>query len=115
MNKLEKVIHRDGFNHVVTTTNIAAGKVLYIMSGTIKSEPDKYSIQIGQGLHIMDKFGMYINHSFSPNVQISGKTIISLRDITEGEEITFNYLENEDLIFSPFICKESGIRVKKDA
>ncbi len=37
----------------------------------------------------------YLNHNDDPNAEFDGYDLIALRDIDEGEEITFNY-EGED-------------------
>lgn len=48
---------------------------------------------------------VYFNHSCDPNTAIKGKvTVVALRDIKKGEEITFDYSLNESDIFWHIKC-----------
>jgi len=50
-------------------------------------------------------FGLYFNHSCNPNSAIKGKvSVIAVRNIKEGEEITFDYSLNEADIFWNIKC-----------
>lgn len=114
MPKIERV-EKDNFSSIVATKNISQGELVRILVGKISPRRNKYSIQIGKKEHIMDEIGMYINHSFTPNTKIVYRSVIAIRDIKVGQEITFNYLENEASISFPFKCKHTGKWVKKDA
>lgn len=88
--------------------DIAKGKVLFIMKGRIvrfhastKREsmlnPNRVGIRKDIWMEPDMKLVRYINHSCDPNAGIKGSvTFIALRDIKEGEEITFDYSISED-------------------
>ena len=76
--------------------------IIYTLTGEIKCIPDKYTIQIDKEQHITDKLGKYINHSFNPNVKIKGRDIIAIKDINPGDEILYNYNDNENIMAKPF-------------
>ena len=40
--------------------------------------------------------------SFQPNTKIDGKNVVALRDINKGEELHFNYNDNETSMTCPF-------------
>ncbi|EAT58827.1 SET domain-containing protein-lysine N-methyltransferase [Chlorobium ferrooxidans] len=56
--------------------------------------------------HIDHPFGRYVNHHCDPNCYIDKKRelMIALRDINIGDEITFDYSQNETAIAAPFEC-----------
>lgn len=76
--------------------------VIYILKGEIFSSPTRESIRVGENQHIYDEFGIFINHSFTPNIFIRNKELVALKDINLGEEITFNYNDNEINMAAPF-------------
>ena len=49
----------------------------------------------GIGEPIYDEYGIFINHSFDPSVRIESINVIALKDLHDGDEITFNYNETE--------------------
>ena len=60
-----------------------------------------------------DKFFKFINHSCAPNAGVKGRvTCVALRDIKEGEEITFDYstIEGDDLWQMPCACTAENCR-----
>ena len=70
--------------------------------------PTRTSIQISEGHHVEDEVGACINHACEPNCEVRSFLIIALKDIEEGEEITFDYNKSEDVVSSPFECKCCG-------
>ena len=60
-------------------------------------------------MHIIDKYGQFINHSFDPNVRIELNNIIAIEEIKPFDEITFNYNETEINMSDPF--EVDGIKV----
>tara|TARA_R110000824_G_scaffold130856_3_gene292777 strand:- start:396 stop:809 length:414 start_codon:yes stop_codon:yes gene_type:complete len=66
------------------------------------------SIQVAPNTHVEDEIGKYINHSCSPTCRIEEMSVISIVDLKEGDELTFDYSENEDEIASPFECRCCG-------
>ena len=62
-----------------------------------------------------DAYALYLNHSFTPNLRLEERRMFALRDITVGEELTFNYLDTESGIASPFVCHDTGRPVDSKA
>ncbi|HLB42403.1 MAG TPA: SET domain-containing protein [Gammaproteobacteria bacterium] len=91
---------------IFTTKNIKKGSVLFEMQGDILNHPTRTSVQIGKMIHIEDDIARRINHNCKPTAKVDRKTrsFISLQDIKKGEEITFNYNDNEDVLACPFVC-----------
>ena len=85
------------------------GDIVYSLEGTIDKKPTRESIYIGNNEHIYDEYGIFMNHSFSPNTEISGINIIALEDIAPGDEITFDYNSNEINMAAPF--RLNGVKV----
>ena len=95
-----------------TTKNIEKGKTIFTLEGKILSKPNKYSIEIGKNLHIIDKWGSYLNHSFQPNTKIEGKNVVALKDIRANDELHFNYNDNETSMACPFNTSEGEVKGK---
>ena len=91
---------------IFITKKVKKGDLLFQMEGKILDHPTRTSVQIGKTIHIEDKIACRINHNCRPNSKIDRKTrsFVSLQDIKKGEEITFDYNENEDVLACPFIC-----------
>lgn len=83
--------------------------IVYELYGKIADTPTRESIHIGDGQHMTDSFGAYINHSFTPSACIVGNLVVALRFIKKDEEITFNYNDTELEMAEPFEC--NGIMV----
>lgn len=81
------------------------GDVIYTLSGTISENPTQTSIKVSDYNHIEDDWGKYINHNCQPSVQVREFELVALRDLRSGDEVTFNYLKNEDELVVPFFCK----------
>jgi hypothetical protein len=79
------------------------GQIVHILSGEISNEPTRETIHIGNNVHIYDKYGIYINHSFTPNIYVNGRILTALCEIMPGEEIVFNYNDSEINMASPFV------------
>jgi len=88
------------------------GDVIYTLIGEISTVPTKYTIEIDTDLHILDKFGYYMNHSSSPSTYIHNRQVIALINIYKDDEITFDYNKNETKCISPFFDLETNILVK---
>lgn len=91
---------------VFTTSPVKKGEMLFKMKGPILETPTRTSVQIGANKHIEDKLAGYMNHNCTPSAKVDrdSQSFISLKDMKAGEEITFNYNQNEDLMASPFMC-----------
>ena len=74
----------------------------------IVTEPNYLTVQVGIGKHILlhPEHLQYINHSCDPNVFFDtyAMQIIALKDIEEGNEMTFFYPSTEWDMAQPFTC-----------
>ncbi len=91
------------------------GELVYTVRGKATPERTRDSIEVGPSQHVEDPYALYLNHSFSPNLRLEERHMFALRSITEGEELTFNYLETESEIASPFVCHDTGRTVASNA
>lgn len=82
---------------------IPMNTIIYTLNGNVFYNPTDTSIQIGQNNHIEDEWGQYINHSCYPSVKIVGNNLVTLKEINDGDLITYDYNESEDIV-DPFIC-----------
>ena len=96
-----------------STKKYQANDIVFVLSGKEYDHPTRETIYIGDGKHIDDKFGQYINHSFTPNVWINNRNVIALVDIMIDDEITFNYNDNEIDMAQPFIVSNILVCGKK--
>jgi SET domain-containing protein len=100
---------------VTTTTTINKDDVIYQFVGTFIKNPTRTSIQVGKKQHVEDALGRYINHSCTPNIKIVKEDkiikLIAIKDIQEGQEITFDYNSTEWKLFHPFKCNCHGILI----
>jgi hypothetical protein len=78
------------------------GDIIFTLTGSINNYPTRESIYIGNGEHIYDEFGIYMNHSFTPTTRIGGVDVYALMEISPGTELSFNYNENEITMADPF-------------
>jgi hypothetical protein len=78
------------------------GDIIFTLSGTINTFPTRESIYIGNGHHIYDNWGIYMNHSFTPTTSIDGTGVYAIDDIQPGTELSFNYNESELTMAEPF-------------
>ena len=95
---------------VFTTAHIAVGESITIVRGDQTITQTKHSVRISPGLHC-DPSGYlrFVNHSCQANSVINASQAPNLvleasRDIQAGEEITFDYIENEGEIVGGFDC-----------
>jgi len=87
------------------------GSVIYTLYGPVTDTPTQTSIKVGEGEHIEDAMGAYINHNCDPSARIEGKNVVAIRDLHPDEEVTFNYSHNEDELVVPFLCSCCGIMI----
>ena len=101
---------------LIATTPIAAGTVLFHLSGRETPSPTRYSLQVGATLHldqdcarseeevVQRYFWRYMNHHCEPTVRIRDRSVHACRDIHVGEAITFDYNTTEHDMAEPFAC-----------
>ena len=81
------------------------GDTVFSLKGNVVDRSTRTSIRIAKDKHIEDINGAFINHSCLPNTVIVNGDVVATRHVAVGEELTFNYLKNEETPFSnPFVC-----------
>lgn len=90
--------------------HVKEGEKVFELCGTMLIFPTRESIYIGNDIHIVDKMGAFMNHSFDPNCKIDSLNVVAIKPIIPGDALTFNYNENEIKMARPFVC--DGIIVK---
>ena len=95
---------------------IARGTRLFRLTGREHSAPTKYSVQVSATLHLDQDcardeielvrryFWRYLDHACEPTTRILDREVIAVRDIAEGEGVTFHYCTTEYDMASPFAC-----------
>lgn len=91
-----------GEKGLFATKNYLKGEVIHVLSGKIYDKPTRETIHIGNNKHIYDEYGIFINHSFEPNIYINGRELVALNNIMAGDEIMFNYNDSEINMSNPF-------------
>jgi len=104
--KLNTVINGQG---LYSTQKYSKGDIVFTLSGTIYNKPSRETIYVGNNTHILDQYGQFINHSFTPSTYIDKFKVIALIDINPNDEITFNYNDSELEMASPF--EVNGIHI----
>lgn len=77
-------------------------QVVMTLEGYTTSVPTRESIHVGNGIHIHDSYGQFMNHSFTPTTKISGRNVIAINNIPIDTELTFNYNISEMNMACPF-------------
>ena len=110
------VLRAAGEYRLVAIRPILAGERLFRMEGDRTPRPSRYSVQIGEELHvdlgpgytieeILDRyFWRFMNHGCDPNLLITVEEVVALRDIEPGVALTFNYNTTEWNMAEPFRC-----------
>lgn len=101
---------------LVAVQPIAAGEPLFQLEGETTTRPSRYTVQIGEQLHLdaatgdsvedvaLRSFWRFMNHSCEPTTFVQGRTIVAQRDIAPGEPVTFDYNTTEWSLAEPFAC-----------
>lgn len=96
-----------------STQNYNKGDIIYTLTGEIYDKPTRETIYIGNNQHIYDMYGIFINHSFTPNICINNSNLVALFDIKKDDEIMFNYNDNEINMANPFYSNDTLVCGKK--
>ncbi len=97
-----------------STKKYMKGDIVHILSGEIYDNPTRYTIHIGNNKHIHDEYGIFINHSFNPNICINNNNVIALVDINVNDELMFNYNDSELKMASPFYVNNILVNGKNE-
>lgn len=105
---------------VFAAVDIAAGTEILTFTGPLlkrgQFKPGDYHLQIGDDLYLgaSGKADDYVNHSCEPNTGFGkGLTLVALRGIARGEEITWDYgtaIDEEDFEGFPCQCRAASCR-----
>ena len=94
------------------TKAYSSGTMVHGLCGKCHTSPTQTTIEIGPGRHVEDtEYGIYMNHSFDPSCKILNGYIMAIGDIEKGEELTFNYNENETAMAVAFIDATTKLEV----
>lgn len=98
------------------TRDIAAGTTVLLIEGRLQPHPTRFSIQLDDGVHIEADGALpdaemrlrhpwrFLNHSCDPNARVEARSLVALRPIACGEQITFDYTTTEASMAEPFAC-----------
>jgi hypothetical protein len=106
-----------GENGVVATVPLSKGDEVLRVDGALVDRPSRTSVQVGEGEHVDVPPGVddarvrvefpwrYLNHSCDANARLVGRSLVALRAIAAGEEVTFDYRTTEWDMATPFTCR----------
>ncbi|HEX8866924.1 MAG TPA: SET domain-containing protein-lysine N-methyltransferase [Lentzea sp.] len=111
------VVRADGEYRLVANRPVAKGELLFTIEGELTTTPNRYTVQIDHGTHVdlpveygfeavLDQFyWRFMNHSCDPTVFVRGRSVITLKPVTFGQDVTFNYNTTELDMAEPFTCR----------
>lgn len=111
------VVRAGGEYRLVANRPAVAGELLFTIEGELTATPNRYTVQIGHDVHvdvpaefgfeaILDQFfWRFMNHSCEPTVFIRDRSVIALKPVVFGQDITFNYNTTEFDMAEPFACQ----------
>lgn len=106
-----------GHRGVVALKPLAPGDVALPVTGVPVRRPTRTSIQVGEGEHLdvppdlapeeveREHPWQFLNHACDANARLVGRSIVAVRAIAPGHEITFNYNATEIELAAPFDCR----------
>ena len=94
----------DGVGACVATRSFKSGDTVLELSGPIVTQPTRESIELDRHTHIIDPQGSFVNHAATPTTCVNRgcQRLEAVRDIAAGDEITFDYNQNETCMAAPF-------------
>jgi len=75
-----------------------------------------YTFQVGYDRYVLPSRksrGRYVNHSCEPNCVVSGRSIVTQKQVARGEELTFDYSSDVDWAGFRMKCACSSPRCRK--
>ena len=118
-----EVLDDEGHRSLCSRRSFKTGESILEVRGDVITTASRYSIQVSSDLHIEpsalptnleffdDYLWPFLNHGFEPNAMMQGRQLVAIREIAEGEEITFDYNTNEWDMATPFECMITGRKV----
>jgi SET domain len=115
------VVSRQGQHCVVATAPIKRGHVVLAIDGPTVATPTRYTVQVGEGQHVDAEarpdggFPMwrFLNHACEPNTRLNGRSLVAVRDLAAGEEVSFDYDSTEWDMAAPFDCGCGSARCRR--
>lgn len=96
----------------VLETAVAAGETVLGIYGPVGARQTPYSFRTDDGRHIEPTgYGHFVNHACEPSCEIiydqetALPTLVALRDLAAGEEVTFDYTRTEGDLAGAFTCR----------
>jgi len=107
---------------VFATSPLSSDQTIFHYGAPLETIPTKYTLQLNEKYHIDSRpehEWRYLNHSCEPNTTIANIKVEqseggehpegsfevkTLKDVEQGEELTFNYLATEYDMATPFKC-----------
>ncbi|MEW4468931.1 SET domain-containing protein-lysine N-methyltransferase [Parasphingorhabdus sp. JC815] len=92
---------------VRTLVDTEANEIIHHFSGEIRTEIEQHSLQISHDSHICGtEYIGFLLHSCAPNCRLdmTGFSLITMRDISANEVLTVDYAATEDYLFRQFAC-----------
>ena len=110
--------HAKGGRGVVALEDIPTGELIAVWTGKLVTLDGldllppglrRYSLQVEDGLYLASlnehEAADCINHSCDPNAGLSGQIcLVAMRDISAGEEITYDYAMTDGSPYDEFPC-----------
>jgi len=102
---------------VFAVEELATGQTVLVIDGEPVERPSRWSMQVDTHRHISVRDDLalaellerypwrFTNHACEPNTRLMGTTLVAVRPIAAGEEITFNYNTTELDLAEPFACR----------
>ena len=107
---------KNNMKGVFVLVDCEPGRVIRELSMNNTSQlPTRTSIHVGNSVHVEDPVGIYINHSCNPTCKVVGAQVISIVSLSKGDEVTFDYLQNEVSIAAPFVCGCCGKTIQRES
>lgn len=100
----------------IATRPYEPGEEIVRLTGTVVSQPTRFSVQVGANEHIDPPPGAgleelidehtwrYMNHSCEPNTAFRGRALYAIRPIRAGDEVRFHYAATEYEMAEGFVC-----------
>ena len=90
---------------MVWSGTLVCGEELSGMPATVR----RYSLQVEEDQYLVSLSDCeppdYVNHSCDPNSGLAGQiTLVAMRDISAGEEITYDYAMSDGSPYDEFTC-----------
>ena len=101
------VTNRLGQISLVAARRFRAGEVVFKLDfGEFSDCPSLRTIELAPNVHVDNPWGRYTNHHCDPTCYVDRerKVMRARRDIDIGEEINFDYLQNESSLSTSFSC-----------